>query len=130
MTTVSIVQPQLAVGKPHRDHRRYAVLTSVNQVVNQISVSSVISAAEANWNSALVAAGGKAYNFSNVKFQFGNIGHGILADTSGSVITIDSGAAGFGWYVNVGAVPLSRQWPTRQIKRPNPDPRLWAIWTS
>ncbi len=84
--------PEIAVGDP-TGAPGGVVLSSVNDI------SSVVNAAEAQW----VAAGANPLAFKNVQFQIGNIGQNVLAQTVGSVITIDAGAAGFGWYTNVGS---------------------------
>ncbi len=91
---VFIYNPQVAAGRP-TGASGGVVLTSISQL------TSVIKAAEANWE----ALGVNASIFKNVQFQIGNIGNGVLANTAGNVITIDAGAAGFGWYTNPGAIP-------------------------
>ena len=95
---VFIYDPQVAAGTPPlslpyeggAQGGSGVVLTSADQL------TPLIQAAEANW----VAAGINPASFKNVQFQLGNIGHGVLANTAGKVITIDVTADGFGWYVN------------------------------
>ena len=95
---VFIYDPQIAAGTPPLSPPSEGgaqggsgvVLSSTDQL------TPLIRAAEANW----VAAGANPDSFKNVQFQIGNIGHGVLANTAGKVITIDVTADGFGWYVN------------------------------
>ncbi len=94
---VFIYNPQVAAGTPGNTAGG-VVLSSTSQL------TSLIQAAEANW----VAAGVKSSSFSNVQFQIGNIGNGVLANTAGKVITIDAGAAGFGWYTDPGLGAFQR----------------------
>ncbi len=91
-TTGTIGYPQLAAGKPTGATGGVVLSASTN-------ISSIVSAAEANW----VAVGVNPQSFKNVQVQIGTLSQGVLADTAGSVITIDASAGGFGWYTNTSS---------------------------
>jgi hypothetical protein len=63
---------------------------------NTSQLSTIVAAAEARW----VADGVSKSAFQGVQFRVANMGGGVLANTVGKSITIDSGAAGFGWFVD------------------------------
>jgi hypothetical protein len=71
--------------------------------LSNAELAPIVSAAEARWE----AFGVSASKFSNVQFQIANMGHGVLGNTSGSVITIDTSADGFGWSVDPSANPAA-----------------------
>jgi hypothetical protein len=59
-------------------------------------LASTLQAAEARW----IQAGAKPSAFNNVGLNLANLGGQVLAYTSGTTITIDTSAAGFGWFVD------------------------------
>ncbi len=91
-STGTIGYPQLAAGTPTGAPGGVVLSASTD-------ISSVVSAAEANW----VAVGANPQSFQNVQVQIGTLSKGVLADTAGSVITIDASAGGFGWYTNTSS---------------------------
>src|SRR4029077_5982746 len=79
--------------------------------------ASIVTTAEARW----LPAGYSAAKFANVQFNVATLGNQVLASTSGSVITIDASADGYGWYTGgagglgqsphgPGAGALARRW--------------------
>ena len=88
---VTIAYPQLAattlVGTPAPGG---VILTSTSQL------TPIVDAAEAYW----IAAGYSASRFDGVHFAIANMGHSVLGSTTGSTITIDASADGFGWFVD------------------------------
>ena len=81
---------QLAAGKPTAAPGG-VVLTNVQQL------GSVVTAAEARW----ADVGVNPAAFANVQFVVAaSLGNHVLANTSGNVISIDAGAAGFGWFID------------------------------
>ncbi len=91
VSTVTIAYPQLAAtaltGPPAPGG---VVLTSVSEL------TPIVDAAEAYW----IAAGYSASRFDGVHFAIANMGHSVLGSTTGSTITIDASADGFGWFVD------------------------------
>src|SRR5262249_1127165 len=84
--------PQLAVGTPNRTTGGVK-LSSLSQL------SAVVAAAETRWEQAGVPAS----KFQGVQFQIANISNSpyhVVGDTLGKTITLDAGAAGFGWYID------------------------------
>jgi hypothetical protein len=94
--TIIPQNPQMALGTPTHAPGG-VVLTSTPASTAQLNF--IVAAAETHW----AAAGVPTSAFKGVQFVVGNIAtatNPILANTVGKTITIDAGAAGFGWFID------------------------------
>ena len=101
-STVTIANPQLAAHALEGAAAPGGV--TLNAATNSdAQFASIVTTAEAKW----VAAGYSAAKFSGVQFNVASLGNQVLASTSGSVITIDASADGYGWYTG-GSATLAK----------------------
>ncbi len=101
-STVTIANPQLAAHALVGAAAPGGVTLSV-AASSDAQFTSIVTTAEAK----SVAAGYSAAKFANVQFNVATLGNQLVASTSGSVITIDASADGYGWYTG-GTAALAK----------------------
>jgi hypothetical protein len=68
--------------------------------LNDDELAPIVNVAKELWTAALGPGDGRLMVLDNIKVEIGNLPPGVLGQTIGDTITIDSSAAGWGWFVD------------------------------